>query len=227
MKKILIVDDEFEMRQLLRIYLRQDNYQVDEAENGQDAYEKVKKNDYDLMVLDVMMPLMDGWQTIEQVRKISEIPIIMLTAKGSIQDKVTGLSTGADDYLVKPFDEAELLVRIKALLRRANSQEKNIDHDEVLKYEGVILNLTAREASYEDEKLNLTPTEFDLLEVLIKHRGKVLSREQLVEQIWGIEFTGEDRTVDVHIKNLRVKLKTLGIDQLLIKTVWGIGYKVE
>ena len=111
MKKILIVDDEFEMRQLLKIYLRQDNYQVDEAENGQEAYEKIKKNDYDLMILDVMMPIMDGWQTIEQVRKNSDIPIIMLTAKGTTQDKVTGFSTGADDYLVKPFDEAELLVQ--------------------------------------------------------------------------------------------------------------------
>lgn len=227
MKKILIVDDELEMRQLLRIYLRQDNYQVDESDNGQDAYEKIKRNDYDLMILDVMMPIMDGWQTIKQVRKISNIPIIMLTAKGSIQDKVTGLSTGADDYLVKPFDEAELLVRVKALLRRTNNQGENAELDEVLKYEGIILNLTAREATYEDEKLNLTPTEYDLLEVLIKHKGKALSREQLVEQIWGLEFMGEDRTVDVHIKNLRIKLKDLGIDKISIKTVWGIGYKVE
>ena len=140
MKKILIVDDEFEMRQLLKIYLRQDNYQVDEAENGQEAYEKIKKNDYDLMILDVMMPIMDGWQTIEQVRKNSDIPIIMLTAKGTTQDKVTGFSTGADDYLVKPFDEAELLVRIKALLRRTSPNEAEA---EILKYEGIILDLTA------------------------------------------------------------------------------------
>ena len=126
MRKILIVDDEIEMRQLLKIYLRQDNYQVDEAENGQEAYEKMKKNDYDLMILDVMMPIMDGWQTIEQVRKISDIPIIMLTAKGTTQDKVIGFSTGADDYLVKPFDEAELLVRIKALLRRTSHNEVEV-----------------------------------------------------------------------------------------------------
>ena len=224
MKKILIVDDEFEMRQLLKIYLRQDNYQVDEAENGQEAYEKMKKNDYDLMILDVMMPIMDGWQTIEQVRKISDIPIIMLTAKGTTQDKVTGFSTGADDYLVKPFDEAELLVRIKALLRRTSHNEAEA---EILKYEGIILDLTAREAFFEEEKLSLTQTEFDLLSVFIKHRGKALSREQLVELIWGIDFTGEDRTVDAHIKNLREKLKAAGIEQTVIKTVWGIGYKVE
>ena len=224
MKKILIVDDEFEMRQLLKIYLRKDNYQVDEAENGQEAYEKMKKNDYDLMILDVMMPIMDGWQTIEQVRKISDIPIIMLTAKGTTQDKVTGFSTGADDYLVKPFDEAELLVRIKALLRRTSHNEAEA---EILKYEGIILDLTAREAFFEEEKLSLTQTEFDLLSVFIKHRGKALSREQLVELIWGIDFTGEDRTVDAHIKNLREKLKAAGIEQTVIKTVWGIGYKVE
>ncbi|MCM3365027.1 response regulator transcription factor [Niallia sp. Sow4_A1] len=227
MKKILIVDDEFEMRQLLRIYLLQDNYQVDESDNGQDAFEKVKKDDYDLMILDVMMPIMDGWRTLEEVRKISNIPIIMLTAKGSIQDKVTGLSSGADDYLVKPFDEAELLARVNALLRRAHNQEENMDQHEVLKYEGVILNLTAREVTYENQKLNLTPTEFDLLEIFIRHRGKALSREQLVEHIWGLEFMGEDRTVDVHVKNLRLKLKASGIDKLSIKTVWGIGYKVE
>ena len=224
MKKILIVDDEFEMRQLLKIYLRQDNYQVDEAENGQEAYEKMKKNDYDLMILDVMMPIMDGWQTIEQVRKTSDIPIIMLTAKGATQDKVTGFSTGADDYLVKPFDEAELLVRIKALLRRTSHNDAEA---EILKYEGIILDLTAREAFFEEEKLSLTQTEYDLLSVFIKHRGKALSREQLVELIWGIDFTGEDRTVDAHIKNLREKLKAAGIEQTVIKTVWGIGYKVE
>jgi|tagenome__1003787_1003787.scaffolds.fasta_scaffold20985475_3 two-component system response regulator ResD len=224
MKKILIVDDEFEMRQLLKIYLRKDNYQVDEAENGQGAYEKMKKNDYDLMILDVMMPIMDGWQTIEQVRKNSDIPIIMLTAKGTTQDKVTGFSTGADDYLVKPFDEEELLVRIKALLRRTSYNDAEA---EILKYEGIILDLTARVAFFEEKKLSLTQTEYDLLSVFIKHRGKALSREQLVELIWGIDFTGEDRTVDAHIKNLREKLKAAGIEQTVIKTVWGIGYKVE
>ncbi|PLR83679.1 response regulator transcription factor [Bacillus sp. V33-4] len=224
MKKILIVDDEFEMRQLLRLYLQQENYQVEEAENGSEAYRKIENNDYDLMILDVMMPLMDGWETIGQVRKISDIPIIMLTAKGSVQDKVTGLSTGADDYLVKPFEEAELMVRVQALLRRAQHDDKE---DEVLKYEGIILNLTARDVMYQEKKINLTQTEFDLLEALIKHRGKVLSREQLVELIWGIEFMGDDRTVDSHIKNLREKLKASGIDKLLVKTVWGIGYKVE
>ncbi|MEH6907067.1 response regulator transcription factor [Neobacillus drentensis] len=222
--KILIVDDEFEMRQLLRLYLQQESYRVEEAENGREAYEKIIKNDFDLMILDVMMPIMDGWQTIEEVRKVSEIPIIMLTAKGTVKDKVTGLSRGADDYLVKPFEEEELMARVQALLRRSHSSEAN---DEVLKYEGIILNLSSRDGSYMNEKLILTHTEFDLLKELIKHRGKALSREQLVELIWGIEFMGEDRTVDTHIKNLREKLKAAGVKKPIVKTVWGIGYKVE
>lgn len=224
MKKVLIVDDEFEMRQLLRLYLQQENYLLDEAEDGREAYDKILKNDYDLMILDVMMPLMDGWETLRQVRKSSDIPIIMLTAKGSIQDKVQGLSTGADDYLVKPFEEAELMARVQALLRRTQHHDRN---DEVLKYKGIILNLTSRDAIYQGEVLDLTQTEFDLLQTFIVHRGKVLSREQLVELIWGIEFMGEDRTVDSHIKNLREKLQEAKIEKSLVKTVWGIGYKVE
>lgn len=222
--KILVVDDELEMRQLLRIYLQQESYRVDEAENGRIAYEKIIKSDYDLMILDVMMPIMDGWQTIQEVRKISDIPIIMLTAKVSVKDKVTGLSGGADDYLVKPFEEEELMARVQALLRRTHPSEAI---DEVIKYEGIILNLSSRDVIYMDEKITLTHTEFDLLKVLIKHRGKALSREQLVELIWGIEFMGEDRTVDSHIKNLRDKLKFAGVKKSIVKTVWGIGYKVE
>ncbi|MGJ7912086.1 response regulator transcription factor [Neobacillus sp. LXY-1] len=221
---ILLVDDEFEMRQLVRLYLQQDNYSIDEAENGLEAYEKVKNNRFDLMILDVMMPLLDGWQTIEKVREISDIPVIMLTAKGTVQDKVTGLTRGADDYLVKPFEGEELLARVKALLRRTLSKEEGL---EILKYRGITLNIASRDVKYIDQKINLTQTEFDILKVLIEHKGQVLSREQLVELIWGIEFMGEDRTVDSHIKNLRDKLKWSGIEQQPIKTVWGIGYKVE
>ncbi len=224
MMKILVVDDEKEMRQLLKIYLQQENYQVEEAVDGSEAYQKILKNDYDLMILDVMMPLMDGWETIEQVRKVSDLPIILLTAKGAIEDKVQGLSTGADDYLVKPFDAAELIVRVKALLRRA---KKTNDSDEWLKYKGITLNLSERTVMFEGQMINLTQTEFDLLEMFLSHRGKVFSREQLVELIWGMEFTGDDRTVDSHIKNLREKLHAFGIEKSFVKTVWGIGYKVE
>ncbi|MDP4104776.1 MAG: response regulator transcription factor [Bacillota bacterium] len=221
---ILVVDDELEMRQLLRIYLQQENYFVEEASNGQEAYDRIIKNDYDLMILDVMMPIMDGWETIELVRKVSNIPIILLTAKGTVQDKVTGFNIGADDYLVKPFDEEELMVRVKALLRRT---QKETGNDEILKYKGIMVDQSARTVSYQNQKINLTHTEFDLLEELINHKGKVLSREQLVDLVWGIEFTGDDRTIDSHIKNLREKLFSSGIDKSFIKTVWGIGYKVE
>lgn len=224
MNKILIVDDEAQMRKLVKLYLLNEGYQVEEAEDGQEAIEMLRKDDYNLMILDVMMPMMDGWETIKHVRKMSDLPIIMLTAKGTVQDKVTGLSTGADDYLVKPFDEAELLVRVKALLRRtghSNSVEN------ILKYQGMVIDLIAREAIYEGMRINLTQTEFDILAALIEHRGKVLSREQLVDMIWGMEFMGEDRTVDSHIKNLREKLQKAGVDKSIVKTVWGIGYKME
>lgn len=224
MNRILIVDDEMEMRQLLRIYLQQENYLIEEAENGQEAYELVLKNDYDLMILDIMMPIMDGFETMKLVRKVSDIPVILLTAKGAVQDKVTGLTIGADDYLVKPFDEAELMARVKALLRRTHKMGEN---DEILKYKGIMINLSSRIVTYQDQPINLTQTEFDLLRELIQHKGKVLSREQLVDLIWGLEFTGEDRTIDSHIKNLREKLNASGIEKSTIKTVWGIGYKVE
>lgn len=224
MNRILIVDDEREMRQLLRIYLQQENYIVEEAQNGKEAYERILNNDYELVVLDVMMPVMDGWETIEKVRKISNVPIILLTAKAATVDKVQGLTAGADDYLVKPFDEAELLARVKALLRRT---QKGNEQDAVLKYKGLSINLSSRIVMYQEHAISLTQTEFDLLEELIKHRGKVLSREQLVDLIWGIDFQGDDRTIDSHIKNLREKLHAFGIEKTLIKTVWGLGYKVE
>jgi two-component system, OmpR family, response regulator ResD len=223
MRKLLIVDDEKDMRKLLSIYL-QDNYLIDEAENGEEAYEKSINQDYDLIILDVMMPKMDGWETLRKIRSVSNVPIIMLTAKGTVQDKVTGLSGGADDYLVKPFDGAELLVRVQALLRRANVSNQD---DKLLKYKGVVIDLAARVVRYQGKVINLTQTEFDILEAFISHKEKVLTREQLVELVWGLEFTGDDRTVDSHIKNLREKLKAAGGEKTFIKTVWGVGYKVE
>ncbi|MCM3571259.1 response regulator transcription factor [Neobacillus mesonae] len=224
MIKILVVDDEFEMRQLLLLYLEQEGFIVEEAENGKEAYKKIDKHEYQLMILDVMMPLMDGWQTLEQVRKLSDLPVIMLTAKGTVKDKVAGLSKGADDYLVKPFDAEELVARVHALLRRTHLNEEK---ENLLKYNALTVDLNARNVFFDDKKISLTQTEFDLLKILLENRGNVLSREQLVELIWGIEFTGEDRTVDSHIKNLRDKLKAAGVKEQPVKTVWGIGYKVE
>ncbi|AZU61638.1 response regulator transcription factor [Neobacillus mesonae] len=224
MIKILVVDDEFEMRQLLRLYLKQAGFVIEEAENGKEAYEKIVKHEYQLMILDVMMPLLDGWQTLEQVRQVSDLPVIMLTAKGTVKDKVAGFSKGADDYLVKPFEAEELIARVHALLRRTHLSEEK---ENLLKYDGIIVDSNARNVTYNDKKISLTQTEFDLLKVLLEHKGNVLSRDQLVELIWGLEFSGEDRTVDSHIKNLREKLKAAGVDEQPVKTVWGIGYKVE
>ncbi|WP_286232277.1 response regulator transcription factor [Neobacillus mesonae] len=224
MIKILVVDDEFEMRQLLRLYLQQAGFVIEEAENGKEAYEKIVKHEYQLMILDVMMPLLDGWQTLEQVRQVSDLPVIMLTAKETIKDKVAGFSKGADDYLVKPFEAEELIARVHALLRRTHLSEEK---ENLLKYGGIIVDSNARNVTYNDKKISLTQTEFDLLKVLLEHKGNVLSRDQLVELIWGLEFSGEDRTVDSHIKNLREKLKAAGVDEQPVKTVWGIGYKVE
>ena len=221
MVTILIVDDEPQMRQLLSIYLKQYHYQLDEAANGKEALEKISVNDYDLVILDVMMPIMNGWETLEKIRDVSDIPILMLTAKGNTEDKVVGLKSGADDYLVKPFEEAELMARIEAILRRT---KKKVDED-LLKYKGILIGLNSREVTYQNSEINLTQTEFDLLRVFVEHKGKALSREQLVDQVWGIDFMGEDRTIDSHVKNLREKLKKAGIGDTIIQTVWGIGYK--
>lgn len=224
MKSILIVDDESQMRQLLTLYLKQYDYELDEAIDGLEAIEKIEKNEYDLIILDIMMPNMDGWETLEKVREFSDVPILMLTAKGNTEDKVIGLTSGADDYLVKPFEEAELVARIQALLRRTS---KTKEQTEVIKYKGMTINPIAREVNYLDNSVKLTQTEFDLLYLLIVNKGRVYSRDQLIENVWGIEFTGDDRTIDSHVRNLRNKLKDAGISEQIVQTVWGVGYKVQ
>lgn len=221
MTRILVVDDEKHMRQLLKLYLSHYSFEVDEAVNGEEGYNKILDSEYDLIILDIMMPKMNGWQVLEKVRKISKVPVILLTAKGELEEKVEGLMAGADDYLVKPFEEAELIARIQAVLRRTN----NLFDEEVLKYKGLILNQVARDVSYKGEGISLTQTEFDLLNLFIRYKGKAFTREQLVEQVWGIEFMGDDRTIDAHIKNLRAKLRKAGIQEDMIQTVWGVGYK--
>ncbi len=222
-KKLLIVDDEEKMRQLLKIYLAKD-YQITEAANGKEAYEKILKEEYDLLILDIMMPVMDGWETLHLIREISDVPILMLTAKGELNDKVAGLRAGADDYLVKPFEEEELLARVEALLRRVS---KLSNEPTTLKYKGLVLNISERVAFYLEVPIFFTQSEFDILKILIEHKGQALTREQIGELIWGIDFFSEDRTIDSHIKNIREKLREVGIKEQLIETVWGIGYKVR
>ncbi len=224
MEKILIVDDEYEMRKLLSLYLRQYSYEIDEAKNGEEAYMKVLSDSYDLIILDIMMPIMDGLQALQNIRKISDVPTILLTAKDKTEDKVKGFTTGADDYLVKPFEEAELVARVQALLRRTRNY---MNEEKILKYKSININTLSRLVTYKDVCINLTQTEFDILKILIQYKGKVFSREQIIDYIWGLDFKGDDRTIDSHIKNIREKLKKSGISDTIIKTVWGIGYTIQ
>jgi len=224
MNNLLIVDDEAQMRQLLTLYLKQYGYELHEAVDGEEAFEKIKKTEYDLIILDIMMPNMDGWEALDKIRDVSDVPILLLTAKGNTEDKVIGLTSGADDYLVKPFEEAELVARIQALLRRA---KKTKEQSDTLKYKGITMSISSREAYYQEMIIRLTQTEFDILQLLIENKGRVFSREQLIEYVWGLEFTGDDRTIDSHIRNLRNKLKDSGINEQIVQTVWGVGYKVQ
>jgi two-component system response regulator ResD len=221
-KKVLIVDDEEPLRSLVRLYLEQERFHVDEATNGRDALLKVNQQKYDLLVLDLMMPELDGWEVCRQVRRAGkDLPIIMLTAKTDVEDKLVGFDIGADDYISKPFDPRELVARIHALFRRTKE-----DVNEEIMISSLVINVPARSASVSGSPLLLTAKEFDLLIFLAKRKGKAFSREQLLEQIWGHEFLGESRTIDSHIKNLREKLRKAGLENV-IHTVWGIGYKLE
>lgn len=218
---ILVVDDEPDMRRLIRSFLVAEGYSVLEATNGMDALDLVKKTTIDLMLLDVMMPFVNGYTVTKEVRKTSNMPIIFLSARGDEWDKVKGLRFGADDYLVKPFHSGELIARIETVLRRSNqSAHKNI----LLKAGPIIIDETNHEVYLEGTKIVLTRKEFDLLALLVANQNKLLTRTLLMETVWGMEYSGTERTVDTHIKTLRLKLHTAGS---FIKTVRGLGYKLE
>lgn len=220
--KVLIVDDEPDMRELIRMYLEKEKYECTEAADGNQAIQQLEKGHFDLIILDIMMPELDGITFTMKVREHSNIPIIFLTARGDEWDRVYGLKIGADDYIVKPFSPNELIARIQAVLRRTNHQQKS---DGDYEHFGPIeINERGRKVRVEGELVSLTLKEFDLLLFFCKHGGQVLSREQLLEKIWGYEYIGSVRTVDTHVKTLRLKLGESGH---LIQTVWGIGYKFE
>ncbi|OEF98183.1 response regulator transcription factor [Desulfuribacillus alkaliarsenatis] len=224
--KVLVVDDEAPMRKLIEIYLKKNGYSVMTMDSGLDAIQELKKNHYDIVILDVMMPEMNGFEACKLIRDFSKVPIIMLTARDQTLDKVKGLTIGADDYVTKPFEEIELLARIEAILRRSNAEAKDDDAD-VLTYKDVRLDLGSHQVFYNDAEIELTPKEFQLLQTFLTNVGKVLSREKLLEIVWGYDFYGDLRTVDSHVKNLREKLRSNGIQvDELIKTVWGVGYKL-
>ena len=222
--KIMVVDDDPNIRELVRLYLEKEGFEVTCAERGDEAVKLFRASPPNLMLLDVMLPGMDGWQVCREVRKISNIPIIMLTAKDETFDKVLGLELGADDYIVKPFDMKELVARIKAVIRRfqvAEAPEKE------LVFPGLTINISQYTVTYMGKPLEMPPREIELLYFLASHPGMVFTREQLLEQVWGYDYFGDSRTVDVHIKRLREKLS--GGEELgwQIKTVWGVGYKFE
>ena len=222
--KILLVDDDPNIRQLVNLYLEKEGFEVAMADRGDEALKLFRESPPNLMLLDVMLPGMDGWQVCREVRKTSNIPIIMLTAKDETFDKVLGLELGADDYVVKPFDMKELVARIKAVSRRFQAAETP---DRELSFPGLTININQYSVKYMGKELEMPPKELELLYFLASHPGMVFTREQLLEQVWGYDYFGDSRTVDVHVKRLREKL-TEG-EQLgwMIKTVWGVGYKFE
>ena len=219
--KLLIVDDEQDMRTLIRSFLVAEGYQVLEASNGAEALMLLEKNVPDLILADVMMPFMDGYALIEEVRKTRDVPVIVLSAKGEEWDKVKGLKLGADDYIAKPFHSAELIARIETVLRRTDPKRRKTN----LLQAGVFsIDQKNHRTFAGDNEISLTMKEFQLLAVLVQHPKNVLSRRILLETVWGMDYEGTERTVDTHIKTLRLKLGDKGD---AIKTVWGVGYKLE
>ncbi len=226
-KTVLIVDDEVNICELIRLYVEKEGYRAVIANDGQRAVEKFKSAKPDIVLLDIMLPIKDGWQVCREMRAIDNTPIIMLTAKGETFDKVLGLELGADDYIVKPFEPKELIARMKAVLRRTAAQYNGEeDKEEELRFDGLRINQATYEIYLGDKKIEMPPKEFELLYFLAKNTNKVFTRDQLLDEIWGYEFFGDSRTVDVHIKRIREKIESENRNWHL-KTVWGVGYKFE
>lgn len=224
---ILVVDDEEHIRELVRLYLEKDGFTVVLAADGEEAVQKVKELHPQLIILDIMLPKLDGWDVCREVRKVAETPIIMLTAKGEEFDKVLGLELGADDYLTKPFSPRELVARVKAILRRTLQEDTTPVDSDTVSMPGLTVNQSSREARVNGQEVTLTPKEFDLLWFLSKNPGKVFTREQLLTAVWGYDYYGDLRTVDTHIKRLREKVERDEPTPYHVKTIWGVGYKFE
>lgn len=222
--KILVVDDEKLLVKGIKFNLENDGYEVDVCYNGQEAVDKVKANAYDLVILDLMMPVMDGLQASMLIRADSNVPIIMLTAKGEDTDKLLGFEYGADDYITKPFNILELKARVRALLRRSGSAGNAEVKQETLSLGNITLDTARRTAFRGGEEVDLTVKEFDLMELLMRSSGKVFSREKLLDIVWGMDYQGDIRTVDVHIRRLREKLERDSANPEHIITKWGVGY---
>lgn len=222
--KILLVDDDPNIRQLVRLYLEKEGFDVTEADRGDTALKEFKAAPPNLMLLDVMLPGMDGWQVCREIRKKSQCPIIMLTAKGEVFDKVLGLELGADDYVVKPFETKEVIARINAVLRRIGKKESSQVKE--VHYENLSINLTNYELKVKGVQIDTPPKEMELIYHLASNPNRVFTRDQLLDEVWGFDYYGDSRTVDVHVKRLREKLEGVS-DKWSLKTVWGVGYKFE
>ena len=223
--KILIVDDDENICELLNLYLKKDGFDTSIAYNGRQAVELAEKYNPDLILLDIMLPELDGWQVCREIRKKSEVPIIMLTAKGETFDKILGLELGADDYVTKPFDTKEVVARIKAVLRRSSESEKTEKTEEV-RFDKLVINLTNYELVVDGKSVDTPPKELELIYHLASNPNRVYTRDQLLDEVWGFDYYGDSRTVDVHVKRLREKLEDVS-DKWCLKTVWGVGYKFE
>ena len=222
--KIMVVDDDANICELLRLYLEKEGFDPVIAPNGVKALELFDSEKPDLILLDVMMPQLDGWQVCREIRKKSQCPIIMLTAKGEVFDKVLGLELGADDYVVKPFEAKEVIARVKAVLRRSGVQNQKKAKE--VSYDGLYINMENYELRVRGKQIDTPPKELELIYHLASNPNRVYTRDQLLDEVWGFEYYGDSRTVDVHVKRLREKLDGVS-DQWTLKTVWGVGYKFE
>ena len=225
MGKVLVADDDKNICELLRLYLVKEGFQVVLAGDGEEALARFSAENPDIILLDVMMPRLDGWQVCREIRKKSDTPVIMLSAKGEIFDKVLGLELGADDYVVKPFETKEIVARIKAVMRRTGKSASENDVKEV-SYDKLVVNMTKYELKVDGRVVDTPPKELELLYHLASNPNRVYTRDQLLDEVWGFEYYGDSRTVDVHVKRLREKLEGVS-DKWVLKTVWGVGYKFE
>ena len=223
MARVLVVDDEKLIVKGIRFSLEQDGFEVDCAYDGEEAIEKAKATEYDMVLLDVMLPKRDGIEVCQAIREFSEMPIIMLTAKGGDMDKILGLEYGADDYITKPFNILEVKARIKAIMRRTSRTEKT-ERERIIEVQDMKIDCESRRVFIGEREINLTAKEFDVLELLAMNPNKVYSREKLLNLVWGYEYPGDVRTVDVHIRRLREKIETVPSDPKYVHTKWGIGY---
>ena len=224
--QVLIIDDEWNVRNLLRIYLAKNDFEVKEARNGYEGVQMADQHSFDLIILDVMMPDLDGWEVCRKIRETKTTPILMLTARTESKDKVKGLTIGADDYLVKPFDSDELMARVFALLRRSKISHSTTVHN-VIAHADLTIDPDGRQVLVKEKLVEFTPKEFELLLVLAEQPRRAFERETLLQKVWGSDYFGDFRTVDTHVKNIREKVRKAGLSYNPIQTIWGVGYKFQ